>query len=169
MMEESRAAERLGEFLVIVIGVFVALTAESWLSRSAERELVSRYEVDLLDDLRADSSELATWSALMRLRVEMLSRMLHDLNGGEQLAGPEMLSTLHIAAIVPDPAFSRVTIDDLASTGSLRLLDRAVRRALLDYVIQAETIKKNIDVWDLGKPGFTGVVPGVFQGESRRC
>lgn len=163
VMTRSNLRRTLGEFVLIVLGVLAALSAESWMSRSAERSLAEAYQSDLLNDLRADSIQIAHWMALTENRRVHLQLMIDDLNGRARLEPGSALATLFQASIVPAPSFPQTTLEDLTSTGNLRLLDRELRRAIFQYRESHVQLEADRAVWGLAKPTFARLLPGGFQ------
>ena len=58
-MKEKRTARWIGEFVVIALGVLVALGVDDWRQRRADRELEGQLVERLARDIRADAADLA--------------------------------------------------------------------------------------------------------------
>ncbi|HSH75934.1 MAG TPA: hypothetical protein VLA09_09655 [Longimicrobiales bacterium] len=148
------------EFVLILIGVFLALAAERWVAGRSDRNLAAQYAADLATDLRQDSVQHVVWSMFTAARQQALERMLADLNQvSPRLSGAEELGTLYYAQIVPVPDFQRATFQDLVSSGNLRLLDPAVRRGIVVYHDGLDALTRGVALTGLGKPRFADLVP----------
>lgn len=71
-----------GEFLVIVVGVLVALAVDDWRDYRNERELESHLMERLQDDLRADAADLAIAKAVLHRRTWIFSEIQRGLASG---------------------------------------------------------------------------------------
>jgi hypothetical protein len=146
----------LAEFTVIVIGVLVALGVDDWRQTGEERRIERQAYVQLLEDLRLDSTDLAnarmragnrTRAGLLLLeRISLpeselsgLRSMLADalqfsdpshLVGGVDSVGTELVALYQ--TLVFDP--NRSALSSLVGGGQLRLLrDPEVRTGLVSY------------------------------------
>ena len=130
----------LGEFFVVVVGVLVAL----WVDGVKEARVDARLEVEYLQsfliDLDADLAQFDSTDAWSR-RQEAAAAVVLGLYDGT----PQTKSDAELAAAVETagwqffPSITRNTIDDLKSTGNLRLIrDPALRRAIATYYATLE-------------------------------
>jgi len=134
----------IGEVLLIVIGVSIALGVNAWyehrLDRINEREYLCRLYKDISDDINRFDG-FAT-------RLEKKAETLKDL----LLETDESLMARSLTALADDlarsdtvslTAIQTVTFDDLRSTGRLVLLRNAnVRAALADYYRRYELMSQ---------------------------
>jgi hypothetical protein len=169
----SRTRAGLGEFFLIVVGVFLALAAERWVSGSADRQLVDQYSADLVTDLASDSVSTERWTALAEEIASALERLIGSLNEtGKPLVASEALNDLHWAQVVPVPTFEVTTYQDLVSSGNLRLLEPELRRSLVEYHAALEYLARIVGLTGAGdeKPFFAYLVPARARIELRdRC
>ena len=135
------------EFVVIVIGVAVALAAESWrqdlLERSAETEYIERLNIDLQQDQE-------NLKAFIEDSLELLASTNHLISvlesSARNLDRDEVISNLLVASSTP--TFSVLTIQDIAyqeliNTGGFNIIESsAVRQDITEYYRLA-TINKN--------------------------
>jgi hypothetical protein len=137
-----------GEFVVIVVGVLVALAVDRWSQdledRRMEQEYLRRVEADLL----ADSAMLASRLQIATTGVERARAMRAATDTLSDLytpSGAEVLEVVGGPGFPPEAASS--TFDELMSTGNLILLRNAtVRVALLEYYRQAEASTANAQI-----------------------
>jgi hypothetical protein len=122
------------EFLVIVLGVLVALLGESLVSDVRDARLAQEHRESLIADLQRDldrlEAELFYYEGIIRAGVQT-----RDWLRGGAAAGSEsqVLAYAVNAAEVSAYAPASETWDDLKSTGEINLLDREERRVLAGY------------------------------------
>ena len=124
------------EVVLIVVGVLVALGIDAWQEERRNRDVERNYLEELLADMRTDAEEFSL--IVIDLDADFrASQLLQEIIGGADASGlskPEFGAILACATFLPSPTVSRVTFDDLLSTGNLTLLrDRAVRRRVVAY------------------------------------
>jgi hypothetical protein len=130
----------IGEFVVIVLGVLIAL----WVDQLREARVNANLEVEYLESLVADiDADLAQFDeaeAWMRRSETAAATVLALYEGApptENVA--DLVAAVETAGWQMFPSISRNTIDDLRSTGNLRLIrDPAMRRAIADYYTDIE-------------------------------
>ena len=79
-MSESRRYRSLGEFLLLIVGVFVALSAETWLSGRSDQQLAASSAADLRDDLARDTLVYRLWRDITNQKIEASRALLSQLN-----------------------------------------------------------------------------------------
>lgn len=139
----------LGEFVVIVVGVLMALWVDQLREARVNAELEVEYLESLVTDLEADLAQFDSTEAWMR-RSEAAAATVLALYAGspptENLA--ELVAAVETAGWQYFPSITRNTIDDLRSTGNLRLIrDPALRRAIASYYTSLENV--NIPLADM--------------------
>lgn len=130
----------LGEFVVIVLGVLVALWVDQLREARVNAELEVEYLESLSADLDADLAQFDEAQAWMR-RSETAAATVLALYGGSPPDGnlADQVAAVETAGWQMAPSITRNTIDDLRSTGNLRLIrDAAIRRAIADYYTTVE-------------------------------
>ena len=147
MPNRTRFPRLLGEFLVIVVGVFVALAGESWYQSWSEGRGLEGYLDRLTGDLAADS-------AAFEFVLERLDRKDSHLDAtaavAAGLAEPDssLFETLRgtNSFAFRTPTAQRATYDDLIATGNLRLIrDDEVRAGIGGYYDHIEQQWERID------------------------
>lgn len=134
----------LGEFIVIVVGVLMALWVDELREARYNAALEIEYAESFVTDLEADLAQFDETEAWMR-RSEAAAAIVLALYDGspptENLA--DLVMAVETAGWQHWPVIPRNTIDDLRSTGNLRLIrDRALRRAIAAYY----TIIENVSI-----------------------
>ena len=111
------------EIFVIVLGVLIALFAESawndYQSRKTGRDYAARLATELRKDLEYLDNDLL-WVNQACSSTEKALAQLRMKNGEPDAA--EMLRLLVSTAIYPAPEYQRATYDDLVGTGNLSLI-----------------------------------------------
>ena len=150
--------------MVVIVGVLVALGVNSWATERGDRTLENQYLERLARDFRQDSIALAEFR--------------RSAERGEE-AGLELLALLKGSAEAPDAHVSRLlgaatrdayvipntpTIEDLKSSGNLRVIEDATKRdAVLTYYSQVSGYQRVLETlmrrgkdplgelgWDIG-------------------
>ena len=132
----------LGEFVVIVVGVLMALWVDQLREARVNAELEVQYLESLATDLDADLVQFDSAEAWMRRSEAAAATVLALYEGSpptEDLA--DLVAAVETAGWQYFPSITRHTIDDLRSTGNLRLIrDPALRRAIASYYATVEVV-----------------------------
>lgn len=150
----------LGELVIVFLGVLIALWADQWIQARQDAARAVSYLERLQEDVRADLRSLRFSAAQARNRLAITRQVdawLHDLD-----AAPDpdsLVMKVHFAGVLFPPTISTFTIDELRSTGDLRLLNNeALKRQIADYYNQ---IGMQIDQW--GAWGDQGITETYFR------
>ena len=130
----------LGEFVVVVVGVLMAL----WVDQLREARVNAGLEVEYLEslviDLDADLAAFDSTEEWMRRQEAAAATVLALYAGSpptENVA--DLAMAVETAGWQYSPIITRNTIEDLRSTGNLRLIrDPALRRAIAAYYATVE-------------------------------
>lgn len=132
----------LGEFVVIVVGVLVALWVDQLREARVNAGLEVEYLESLLTDLDADLAQFDSTEAWMRRSETAAATVLALYEGSpptENVA--DLVAAVETAGWQFVPTITRNTIDDLRSTGNLRLIrDPDLRRAIASYYLTVENV-----------------------------
>jgi hypothetical protein len=121
------------EFLVIVVGVLVALGVDSWSTSKRERAQEAEYLSRLLDDVQFDLQELAQVDSVSRIGADA-SRQLSEAPVVDSMSSSRVTSAVIVVQNVRLPDLSRSTFEELINSGQIELIrSDAVRRALASY------------------------------------
>jgi hypothetical protein len=132
----------LGEFVVIVVGVLVALWVDQLREARVNAALEVEYIESLVMDLEADLGQFDETEAWMRRSEAAAATVLALYEGApptQNLA--DLVTAVETAGWQSWPSITRYTVDTLRSTGSLRLIrDPALRRAIASYYATIENV-----------------------------
>lgn len=125
----------IGEFVVIVVGVLVALWVDQIREARVNAGLEVRYLESLLIDLDSDLAQFDSTEAWMRRQESAAATVLSLYDGAPPTQDPaDLAAAVESAGWQYVPSITRNTIDDLRSTGNLRLIqDPTLRRAIASY------------------------------------
>jgi hypothetical protein len=140
-----------GEFVVIVLGVLVALGVDSWVSSRDDRAQEREYLARLLDDVRYDLAEIDYVSDVTAAGLAYADSLLLHQPG---LSDPEWLAgAVLIAANARVPDLSRNTLREMINSGRIGLVrSTEVRRALADY---DRTVTEQEGYWSITGESFS--------------
>ena len=167
-----------GEFLIVVLGVLSAFWVENWNSERLDLLLERQYMQSLLDDLNSDveSIDVAlrrtdTHTSGIRIVLNSIERESLEVTPVHFAEAVAFLSRLVF------PVQSHATIDDLMSTGNLRIIrNTALRTAIADYYSFVDMQTQWQPMWrnyqeDMGRlvPRFIGLsVRAAVESELRK-
>jgi len=125
----------LGEFAIILLGVLAALAVDNWNSDRKDRLLEREYLLSLLDDFEADHKSLG---GAIRRSEEIARAQQTVLRAAEErqfeVTPAEFVYAVSEVGLLVFATHSRRTINDLMSTGNLRIIESdVVRTALANY------------------------------------
>ena len=125
----------IGEFAIVVLGVLAALWVENLNSERKDRVLEREYLLSLLSDFAADERSLD--AAIRRSEeIALAQQIVMRAADTKQLdVSPiEFVDAVSEVGLLVFATHSRRTINDLMSTGNLRIIESdEVRNALADY------------------------------------
>jgi hypothetical protein len=132
----------LGQFVVIVVGVLVALWADQLRAARADAALEVEYLQSFIIDLDADLAQFDSADAWSRRQESAAARVIALYDGSQPTSDVlDLVAAVETAGWQYVPSITRNTIDDLRSTGNLRLIrDPALRRAIAGYYTTVETV-----------------------------
>ena len=150
----------LGELAIVSLGVLIALWADQAIQARQEDARAVGYLERLQTDVRADIKALRFSSNQARNRLAITRQVDAWLNDPDAAPDPDSLvMSVHFAGVLFPPTISKFTIDELKSTGDLRLLkNQTLKRQIADYYNQ---IGLQIDQW--GAWGDEGIIETYFR------
>ena len=132
----------LGEFVVIVVGILMALWVDELREARYNAALEIEYLASIVTDLEADLAQFDETEAWMRRSEAAAATVLALYQGSpptENVA--DLVMAVETAGWQAWPVITRNTIDDLRSTGNLRLIrDKNLRRAIAAYYTTIENV-----------------------------
>jgi len=143
------SAQRLiAEFLVIVVGVLVALGVDSWRESVSERQLGLEHLENLVSDLSADSVILATMGDGLVQKRQSLA-VLRSVAAGDLEVSSDSIAVLLDPSAVYGwriPAARSAAYEEIMSTAGLRLIeDRVLRGRVVAYYENYEHQLERLD------------------------
>jgi len=145
----------LGELAIVTLGVLLALWADQAMQAREEAARAASYLERLQEDVRADIRSLRFSRDQARNRLAITRQVDAWLTDPNAAPDPDSLvMSVHFAGVLFPPTISRFTIEELKSTGDLRLLkNERLKRQVADYYNQ---IGLQIDQWSAwGDVGIT--------------
>jgi len=138
LMEKNKTGKYLlyaiGEIALVVIGILVALQINNWNEESKSNELLGKYETNIIAELKTDLLRLAeldsihkTWEISLRNYIAYYNTEKPDMN---ILKSKRDSSKTGLTTLFNTSAYS---IQDLISTGNLKLFPTHKKNAILKY------------------------------------
>lgn len=134
-MKRGRIRGTVGEFMIVVLGVLVALAVDQWWERFEDNELTDFYLSAIEDDLRQDSTDLEWLINRSSLIVGSADTWLAALNSGSVSAFDEDFTNDLVGLFLSGEInLNSAAFQDMRSSGNLRLLPTPdLRRGLQVY------------------------------------
>lgn len=110
------------EFLVIVVGVLVALAVDQWRESINDRTAEAEYLDRLLIDLRQDSGMVSGDRAQGAAKAVDLQRVLENLRDPDIVRRQPSLAWPNLSRTFARPNLQTTTFDELTTTGGLILI-----------------------------------------------
>jgi hypothetical protein len=125
----------LGELAIVSLGVLIALWADQAMQARQDAARASAYLERLRTDVQADIRSLRFSADQARNRLAITRQVDAWLHDPDAAPDPDSLVvSAHFAGVTFPPTISTFTIDELKSTGDLRLLkNEMLKRKLADY------------------------------------
>jgi hypothetical protein len=123
----------VGEIILVVIGILIALQVSNWNKQNEDRKLEKRYVSELILDLQKDSIFIS--ESRQRSYQQMVSKnKLTEYFEGQQFTEDSLVAYFR-SQWKPVPKFNPITttLDELKSTGNIRVLQNSsIRRKILE-------------------------------------
>ena len=132
-ISSNNLAKLIGEFIVIVAGVLLALAADRWNQDRAGQERADSYHARLESELVADLSRLSEERDGAESSMISTDSLLAQIQG--ETKGTDNTYELYFSCArnAPMPYAGGATFQEIKSAGDLGLLDESLRQALFDY------------------------------------
>jgi hypothetical protein len=152
VFEEGRIGNYLlyavGEIILVVIGILIALQINTWNEERKTRRLESIYYCKLLEDVRLDQLLLKTLAAENDDRIKGNNRLISLLQAKRPSRKAVMLAmreTIAKTTFTFKPSMS--AFEDIKSSGNLSILsDVALKDKLINYYSLLEGYRDLLDV-----------------------
>ncbi len=156
----------IAEFVLVVLGVLVALTVDTWIEQRNDDNLQQEYLARLTDDLRADQQNLEYRISFFTSVYSFGLDTLDELRSQESVNQDAILAAYY-AAENWNSAPVNDTYEDLQSTGNIRLLgDLDLRLALSAY--HTKTSVDLASVPQIYREIVRGIIPMKIQAAIRK-
>ena len=124
------------EFLIVLLGVFLALQAEDWNQERKDRNLEEAYISRLIDEARSNIDILAQHEKIFEEKVEFILALPNlQLNEAFQRDPLEFMHQLDYSTYVGVPNLRSETYQELESSGRLTLLRNSELRSAIAGII----------------------------------
>lgn len=123
----------IGEIVLVVIGILIALQVSNWNKQNEDRKLEKRYISELILDLQQDSILIADTRQTSYQQMLSKSKITEYFEG--QQFTEDSLIVYFGAQWRPVPKFNPITttLDELKSTGNIRVIQTStIRRKILE-------------------------------------
>jgi hypothetical protein len=122
-LSRRRAAILAGEFVLVVLGVLVALALDQWRARRHDRSLEAAYVARLRGDLVTDTARFGWFTGVLDTKDAVLHELLLPPAPGDvPLPALARLSRVRHSTFIGLPPVTAATFNELLSTGSVNLL-----------------------------------------------
>jgi hypothetical protein len=138
----------IGEILLVVIGILIALQINNWNAERKERNLESKYYCRLLEDIIQDKEQINNLAELAKERLKSSNHAVRLLLK-EKAKKLEVGTQIHLAikAIYSDFKPNNSAFEDLKSGANLNIIkDKSIVKALNHYFNKVEELKSIIMV-----------------------
>ena len=145
-MKKHSVRGALGELAVIVLGVLIALFAESAWNDYQDRIKGQSYLGRLSDEIATNVAFLARDTAWTKISCTSIETALEQIRREEDQQDSSLaLRHASYAAMYVNAEYQRITYDDLVETGNLALIDDA---SLREDIVSAYTLFfEGLDAW----------------------
>lgn len=134
MKIRTRVARLMTEFVVIVLGVLIALAVDEWAGGVDDRAAERTYLAGLMADLRQDSSSLSAMAESWSRSATYGELLLGVLQGTGLADTVSLLFLVRESGTVSIPQTAGATYEDLVGSGNLGLIrDRQLRIDITEY------------------------------------
>ena len=135
-LHEQDWASFVIEFLIVLLGVFLALQAEDWNQERKDRNLEEAYISRLIDEARTNIDILAQHEQIFEEKVEFILALPNlPLNKAFQQDPLEFMFQLDYSTYVGIPNLRAETYQELESSGRLTLLRNSELRSAIAGII----------------------------------
>ena len=165
----KKRGRTVGEFVLIVVGVFVALMLDTMMGQRHDGELrleyLSRLEADIVSDKQAFEYRIEFFTDVQQFSQAFLDWVDSDVPVDQST----LLAAFYAAEIWP--YFPRKsTYHDLQSTGNLRLIDNIdLRTSLFRYYSKADVSRPGWNPSDHYRSIIRGTIPSDVQARIREA
>jgi len=160
----------IGEFSIVVLGVLAAFWVENWNSERKDQLLERQYIQSLLGDLRSDSKSIDYAMQMTEMYAQSGLAVLKSIKEKSfDLPPAEFAKAVSRSGFLVFPTHSRRTINDLMSTGNLRIIESEdVRTGIADYYATIDGARQFHHNWREYQIHLGKILPEVISFEARQ-
>jgi hypothetical protein len=143
-MEKNKTGKYLkyaiGEIVLVVIGILIALSINNWNENRKEKELEQNYYCLILDDIKQDKQQVETLKKLVNERIVYSNKAISEIQK-ENSDATEVGINFRLAIRLGKRTFqpNDATFQDIKSSGNLGIInDKKILKQLNSYF-------KNVD------------------------
>lgn len=125
----------IGEIILVVIGILIALSINSWNENRKEKELEQNYYCLLLDDIKQDKQQVETLKSLVKERINSSNKAISEIQK-ENADATEVGINLRLAIRMGKRTFqpNDASFQDIKSSGNLSIIkDKHILKQLNKY------------------------------------
>lgn len=127
----------IGEILLVVIGILIALQINNWNAYKKDRQLEKNYLESFLEELDADSTRLNYFESRYPEKIEGLQLAKNYILYGIEISDTAgFVDKVSIGGLASRTSLfeNKSTYEDIISTGNIRLIqNKKLKREILDY------------------------------------
>ena len=135
----------IGEIVLVVIGILIALQINNWNERQKELTLTNVYYCRILDDFKLDKELIEKSQNQVKDHISYGKQLiidLHNSNKGKHELLNDWLKVIRLDPYVP----RKIAFDDLTSSGNLKLISNLeLKNSLAEYYANLENIIMHIN------------------------
>ena len=149
MKEDTWQRRAAVEFVTIIVGVLVALAVNNAWQARADRISESEYIGAVIDEIRGNMSSVEGLVLTAGRAHDALesSRRLHQSGHLRDSASQFISGLVGAVTFIPTPNVSRAAMQDLVSTGNIKLIRNAeLRRAILESYSAMDATLERIEL-----------------------
>jgi len=148
----------VSELVIVVLGVFIALAADGWRQQRVDRVTESEYIERLIQDLHLDTASVSNIMMQTEERARYCHVVLVAFDSEQRAESPsDFIEAVEYGNYFSYPSYSTTTVDELMSTGSLRLIrSTEVKEAVSRYY---ETIEWTQQFHEVFRPAQLAIAP----------
>jgi len=134
----------VGEILLVVIGILIALQINNWNEERIERRQAREFALALADDLAADLRIAGPVEDQIRVLIRQITELAAYTRGKslDQLENAELFNSTRSINYRPY-AWSRATLEQIKSSGALRQMSN---RALVEKISAYDALSQHLDL-----------------------
>ncbi|WP_276391777.1 DUF6090 family protein [Eudoraea chungangensis] len=136
----------IGEIILVVIGILVALSINNWNDQRKNRLTEAEYYCKLLNDLELDQKNIEILYKESQYKIEVSKKLLLELKGTKKDKSyfiDNYIQALRTNIFVP----TKATITDILSTGKLNLFTNdSLKNSIIDYYAELDKYLYQLEI-----------------------